>query len=161
MTDTTTVTIDDLATPADADAFRALNEAWISRFFRLEEEDRKLLGDPVGHIVEPGGAVLVARLGAEVIGCVGLAPVTPGVFELVKMAVSPDHQGHGTGGRLIEAALGRARRLGAHRIVLESNARLASAVRLYERAGFRHLGADEREPSPYVRADVAMALDMH
>lgn len=161
MPDTTTdVTIDDLATPADALAFRTLNEAWITRYFRLEDEDRKLLGDPIGHIVEPGGAVLVARRGDEVIGCVGLAPTAPGVFELVKMAVSPDHQGHGTGRRLIEAALERAPRLGAHRLVLESNSVLASAVHLYESVGFRHLSDDEREPSPYIRADVAMALDL-
>ena len=77
------------------------------------------------------------------------------------MAVSPDHQGHGTGRRLITAALDRARELGAHRIDLESNAQLASAVHLYEAFGFRHLREDEVAPSPYVRADVHMALDLH
>ncbi len=157
---TDTLVITDLATPAEADAFRTLNEAWIGRFFTLEDEDRKLLGDPVGQIVEPGGAVFVARLGDEVIGCIGIAPVTPGVFELVKMAVSPARQGHGTGRKLITAALDRARALGAHRVVLESNAQLASAVHLYEAFGFRHLGHDEVAPSPYVRADVHMALDL-
>jgi GNAT superfamily N-acetyltransferase len=165
MPDATTadaLTISDIASPADADAFRVLNEAWISRFFTLEDEDRKLLGDPMGQIVEPGGAAFVARLGdgGPVIGCVGIAPVAPGVFELVKMAVSPEHQGHGTGRKLIAAALERARDLGAHRVVLESNAQLASAVHLYEAFGFRHLGHDEVAPSPYARADVHMALDL-
>jgi GNAT superfamily N-acetyltransferase len=156
------LTIEDIASAADADAFRALNEDWISRFFTLEDADRALLGDPVGQIVEPGGAAFVARLGDDgpVIGCIGIALVAPGVFELVKMAVSPDHQGHGTGRKLIAAALDRARALGAHRVVLESNARLASAVHLYEAFGFRHLGHDEVAPSPYVRADVHMALDL-
>jgi len=157
---TDALTIVDIATPADAEAFRVLNEEWISRFFTLEDEDRKLLGDPVGQIVEPGGAVFVARLGAETIGCIGIAPVAPGVFELVKMAVPPAHQGHGTGRRLITTALDRARALGAHRVVLESNSALASAVHLYETFGFRHLGHDEVAPSPYVRADVHMALDL-
>ncbi|WIB78379.1 GNAT family N-acetyltransferase [Curtobacterium sp. MCPF17_002] len=165
MPDATTsdaLTIDDLATAADADAFRILNEDWIGRFFTLEDEDRKLLGDPLGQIVEPGGAAFVARLGEDgpVIGCIGIAPVAPGVFELVKMAVSPDHQGHGTGRLLIATALDRARALGAHRVVLESNAQLRSAVHLYEAFGFRHLGHDEVAPSPYVRADVHMALDL-
>ncbi|MEK6312059.1 MAG: GNAT family N-acetyltransferase [Curtobacterium sp.] len=163
-TRTATVTIADLATPADAEAFRTLNEAWITRFFALEDEDRRYLGDPVGHVVEPGGAVLVARLtrGDEtvVIGCVGLAPTAPGEYELVKMAVSPDHQGHGTGRRLIAAALDRARELGAHRVVLESNAQLSSAVHLYEAFGFRHLEPHEVAPSPYARADVHMRLDL-
>ena len=128
---------------ADAEAFRTLNEAWITRFFALEDEDRRYLGDPVGHVVEPGGAVLVARLtpehpdgGETVIGCVGLAPAGPGEYELVKMAVSPEHQGHGTGRRLIAAALDRARELGARRVVLESNSQLASAVQ----------GASEERP---------------
>lgn len=161
MPDTADITIADLATPADAEAFRVLNEAWITRFFALEDEDRKYLGDPVGRIVEPGGAVLVARLAdGTVVGCIGIAPVGPGVFELVKMAVAPDHQGHGTGRRLIETAIDRARSLGASRVVLESNADLASAVHLYETTGFRHLGADEHEPSPYTRANVHMALDL-
>ncbi|MGN8050721.1 GNAT family N-acetyltransferase [Curtobacterium sp. 22159] len=161
-TTTDAVTISDITTTADAEAFRLLNEAWISRFFTLEDEDRKLLGDPIGQIVEPGGAAFVARLGADgpAIGCIGIAPVGPGVFELVKMAVSPEHQGHGTGRRLIRTALDRARALGAHRVVLESNAQLASAVHLYEAFGFRHLDHDEIAPSPYVRADVHMALDL-
>ncbi|MBT2501436.1 GNAT family N-acetyltransferase [Curtobacterium sp. ISL-83] len=155
-----TLLITDIATTADAEAFRLLNEAWITRFFTLEDEDRKLLGDPVGQIVEPGGAAFVARLGDTVIGCIGIVPVAPGVVELVKMAVSPDHQGHGTGRQLIAVALERARTLGARRVVLESNARLASAVHLYEAFGFRHLGHDEVAPSPFVRADVHMALDL-
>jgi len=157
---THTVTITDMASPADALAFRLLNEAWITRFFTLEDEDRRFLADPVGRVVEPGGAVLVARLGEEVIGCVGLAPTAPDEFELVKMAVSPDHQGHGTGRRLIAAALERARALGGRRVHLESNARLASAVHLYEAFGFRHLEEHERTPSPYARADVHMVLDL-
>lgn len=159
-TTTDALVITDIATPADSEAFRTLNEAWISQFFTLEDEDRKLLDDPVGQIVEPGGAVFVARLGDTVIGCVGIVLVAPGVFELVKMAVSPVHQGHGTGRQLIAAALDRARVLGAHRVVLESNAQLASAVHLYEAFGFRHLGHEEVAPSPYVRADVHMALDL-
>lgn len=160
MPDTVSVIIDDLRTPADAEAFRTLNEAWITRFFTLEDADRAILGDPAGRIIEPGGAVFVARLGDEVVGCVGIAPEGERVFELVKMAVSPDHQGHGTGRRLIRAAIDRARALGAQRITLETNSALASAVHLYVTSGFRHLTDEERHPSPYVRADVAMVLDL-
>lgn len=157
---TGTLTIDDLRDDTDAQAFRTLNEAWISQYFAIEAEDRRQLDDPVRELVEPGGAVLVARLGDIVVGCVGLAPTRPGVLDLVKMAVSPDHQGHGTGRALVAAAIRRARDLGATRIELESNRRLAPAVHLYEAHGFRHLGPDEHQPGPYARADVAMALDL-
>ncbi|GAA1492093.1 GNAT family N-acetyltransferase [Curtobacterium herbarum] len=154
------IVVDDLSSDADAAAFRSLNERWITTFFTLEDEDRRLLGDPVRHIVEPGGVVLVARMGNEVVGCVGLAPHGTDEFELVKMAVDPDHQGHGTGRALIHAVIDRARELGARRVLLETNSSLTSAIHLYETTGFRHLGADEHPPSPYVRADVAMALDL-
>lgn len=155
-----TVIIDDLV-PADIEAFYRLNEAWISQFFVLEAEDRKQLDDPIGQIVQPGGAVFVARLGDIVIGCVGIIPTQPGIFELIKMAVSPHYQGHGTGRKLIAAAIDRARTLGAHRIALESNSQLAPAVHLYESFGFRHLGHDEIAPSPYARANVHMVLDLN
>lgn len=160
---TTTITIDDLrggSDGADAAAFKRLNEEWITRYFALEDEDARQLDDPLGQLVEPGGAVLVARLGDEVVGCVGLAAIRPGALDLVKMAVSSEHQGHGAGRALVGAAIQRARDLGAHRVELESNARLAPAIHLYEAHGFRHLGADEHEPGPYARADVAMALDL-
>jgi len=157
---TPTLTIAELESTADAAAFRTLNQAWIEQYFTLEDEDRAILGDPIGRIVEPGGAVFVARLDDEVIGCIGIMPVGERVFELVKMAVSPVHQGHGTGRKLIAAALDRARALGAQRVALESNSRLASAVHLYEAFGFRHLEHDEIAPSPYVRADVHMVLDL-
>jgi hypothetical protein len=50
---------------------------------------------------------------------------------------------------------------GKRRLVLESNRQLGAAVHLYETMGFRHLEPHEREASPYVRADVAMRLDLH
>ncbi|WP_062521086.1 GNAT family N-acetyltransferase [Demequina silvatica] len=157
---TVPVVLDDLRTPADARAFRELNEQWITEIFALEDEDRRQLEDPVGQLVEPGGAVLVARKDDAVVGCVGIARTHDGVVEIVKMAVDPRHRGHGTGRRLLLAAIERARALGAVRIELESNRKLDAAVHLYEELGFRHLGHDEYEPGPYARADVAMALDL-
>ncbi|WFR68352.1 hypothetical protein P9139_09155 [Curtobacterium flaccumfaciens] len=47
------LTITDIASGADAEAFRILNEDWIGRFFTLEDEDRKLLGDPFGRLSDP------------------------------------------------------------------------------------------------------------
>ena len=37
--------------PGDRDAFRTLNEAWIEKYFRMEEKDRQTLGDPEQHIL--------------------------------------------------------------------------------------------------------------
>ena len=38
--------------PAHAEAFRALNEAWISKYFTLEPKDLEALADPQGE--DPG-----------------------------------------------------------------------------------------------------------
>ncbi|KQR04737.1 GNAT family N-acetyltransferase [Deinococcus sp. Leaf326] len=147
-----------LTTDTDRAAFRALNEAWISGLFALEEADRAALADPDGHYVAPGGAVFMAHLGGRPVGCVALRPEGAGVFEVSKMAVDPAAQGRGVGRRLLAHAVAQAREMGATRLVLASNARLGPAVHLYESLGFRHLAPHERPHTPYSRADVFMEL---
>ena len=41
--------------PHHAEAFRVLNEAWISKYFVLEPKDREVLNDPQGKIIDKGG----------------------------------------------------------------------------------------------------------
>ena len=153
------ITITSMRTPEDAAAFGRLNEEWISAVFTMEPKDRDTLADPWGHYVEPGGDVLIARDddGAP-IGCVALEPAGDGVFELSKMAVDPARRGHGTGRRLMEAAIARARALGATSLFLGSNRRLGPAVGLYESVGFEHVPREQVGELPYTRADVFMRL---
>ncbi|MET8544368.1 GNAT family N-acetyltransferase [Kitasatospora sp. NPDC004799] len=153
--------VSSIASPGDADAFRALNEEWISRLFTLEEADRAVLGDPFGRIVDPGGDVLLAREpdGGTAVGCVALLAHPDAVFELAKMAVTPGAQGRGIGRRLVAAAIGRARDLGAARLFLGTNSRLAAAVHLYEDAGFVRITRDRLPVADYyARADILMEL---
>ncbi|ACZ21960.1 acetyltransferase [Sanguibacter keddieii DSM 10542] len=156
----TTVTIAPMDGAADARAFYDLNARWITQHFALEDSDLAVMTDPETAVVAAGGAVLVAREGERCIGCVALLPHAPGVAELAKMTVDPDHRGAGVGRALITAAIDRARSMGFDRLVLESNTALVAAVRLYESVGFRHVPVDERQPSPYARADVFMDLDL-
>jgi putative acetyltransferase len=144
----------------DADAFRELNEAWIARYFRVEEQDRIQLGNPEENIVRPGGQIVMAVVGKEKIGCCALVLIKPGVFELAKMAISEDYRGHGVGRKLLEYTIAQAKLLGAHTLELASNTKLANAVHLYESVGFRHLPPDRLEPSPYARANVFMELHL-
>ena len=144
-----------------AEAFRDLNVAWIERYFVVEDKDREVLEDPVGRILDKGGAILIAEdSAAAAIGCVALVPVGEGVLELVKMAVTDNHQGQGVGRMLVDAAIARARDIGARTLYLESNSKLEPAVRLYERAGFEHLPAEERPHSPYERCNVYMRREL-
>jgi putative acetyltransferase len=146
--------------PSDAEAFRELNEAWIARYFRLEEQDRIQLGAPENNILRPGGQIVMAVASEERIGCCALIFVKPGVFELAKMAISERYRGHGIGRKLLEYTIAQAKLLGAHTLELASNTKLANAVHLYESVGFRHLPPERVEPSPYTRANVFMEMHL-
>jgi GNAT superfamily N-acetyltransferase len=145
---------------SDADAFRELNEEWIARYFRLEEQDHIQLRDPEHNILRAGGQIVMAVAGEERIGCCALIFVKQGVFEVAKMAVSEHYRGHGIGRKLLEYTIAQAKALGAHTLELASNAKLADAVHLYESLGFRHLPPERIEPSPYARANVFMELHL-
>jgi len=153
------VRIRPMSTPQDADAFRALNEQWISEHFTLEAEDRRQLDDPVAAIVDPGGQVLVAESEGRVVGCVALRPAGDGVYELSKMAVAREFRGRGLGRRVLGAAVTQAAALGASSLFLGSSTRLPDAVHLYEALGFVHV-APEDLGLPYARADVFMRLQL-
>lgn len=146
-----------LASDADAESFRALNEEWIAGLFTLEDEDRRQLADPVAAYIEPGGQVFVAEAEGRVVGCVALAPDGTGAYELSKMAVAPELRGRGAGRQVLRAAIDHARSLGASSLFLGSSTKLESAVHLYEQEGFRHV-APESLHMPYERADVFMQL---
>lgn len=155
---TAEISISSMRTVDEAAAFRALNAAWIHELFDIEPQDLVTMDNPQA-IVDQGGDVLIARADdGRIVGCVALVPEGHGVFELSKMAVDATERGHGFGRRLMEAAIARARELGATSIFLGSNHRLVAAVTLYESVGFRYVPREQIGPLPYTRADVFMTL---
>lgn len=144
--------------PGDSHVFHRLNMEWLTAFFRVEAKDEATLSDPQGTILASGGQILLADIAERTVGCVALVPMEGAAYEVAKMAVAPEAQGRGVGRRLLEAAITWARERGARRLYLESNARLAPALHLYEAVGFRHLPPQARPLSPYARADVFMEM---
>ena len=142
----------------DGTAFRTLNEEWISRYFVLEPKDRETLGDPENAILRKGGYVYQAWQSRKVVGCVALIPMGNGVYELSKMAVSPELRGQGMWRRIIEHAIAEAKALGAASLFLGSNSVLKNAVHLYEAVGFRHVPPENLPDMHYARADVFMEM---
>jgi putative acetyltransferase len=80
--------------------------------------------------------VLVDGTG-QLVGTVGLFPVSPSICELRKMYLSRSARGQGLGRQLLEHALARATALGFTRMELETASVLREAIMLYERYGFR------------------------
>ena len=66
-------------------------------------------------------------------------------------------RGTGLGLALGEAAVTRAKELGADKIYLESNTILTPALSLYQKLGFQRL-PDDAKASPYERCNVKMEL---
>ena len=145
--------------PKYAEAFKFLNEEWISKFFRMEEVDHKSLSDPQGYVLDKGGHILVALLDEQAVGVCALIKMNDGEqdFELAKMAVSPAVQGKSIGWLLGQAALKKAAALGARKVYLESNTKLKPAINLYHKLGFEKIIG---HPSPYERCNIQMAVDV-
>jgi putative acetyltransferase len=144
--------------PRHRDAFRDLNLAWIEEYFVVEELDRRQLSDPERSILEPGGAILVAEIGSDVVAVCALVAAGPQHFELAKMATRKDLRGAGVGRKLILATVEKARALGAHKLSLLSHHSLAPALGLYRSVGFVEVTVPAG--NPYERADVAMEMEL-
>ena len=142
-----------------AAAFKQLNLAWITEHWTVEAADLKALDSPFESIIDVGGAILIGEIGSSVVGTVALIPLAEGTLELAKMTVSKAARGTGLGLALGEAALARAKAMGAHKVYLESNTILTPALSLYEKLGFQKL-PDNARASPYERCNIRMERDL-
>ena len=134
--------------------FEKLNRRWIEQYFWMEPIDVAVLQDPESHIINKGGAILMASVDDEIAGTVALKYVEPGVYEFTKMAVDEKFQGQKVGLALAEAALQKAKTLGAEKIILYSRTKLIPALNLYRKLGFVEIPLD----GPYKRSDIKMQL---
>ncbi|HEX2449755.1 MAG TPA: GNAT family N-acetyltransferase [Gemmatimonadales bacterium] len=141
--------------PAHRRAFRDLNLEWISTYFEVEEEDRRVLNDPEGEVLAPGGAILFALDGEIPVGTGALIPTGPHEFELAKMAVTERARGRGIGRALCVALVALARERGAHQVELLSQTALGAAINLYRSLGFVEVPLGG---TPYRRSNIRMVL---
>ena len=148
------VEIIDYAAPYAAD-FKRLNIAWLERYFYVEALDDMVLSDPQRSILDAGGQIFLARLDGEIVGTCALIRAGNASIELSKMAVTPECQGMGIARRLIERAFHAFEASGAQLLFLESNSKLAPAIRLYESSRFTHVARPAGD-AHYQRADVYM-----
>jgi GNAT superfamily N-acetyltransferase len=138
--------------------FKAINSEWIEDMFVIEETDRRVLEDPEGQIINGGGHVLFAKTSAlGVVGTCALQQTAPLEFELIKMGVLKKARGLNVGRILLEAAIEKAKQVGAKKLYLMTNKKCEAAIHLYLKYGFNHSEALLRaEGSKYNRCDVAM-----
>ena len=144
--------------PELAPHFERLNREWLERYFAVEPKDEWYFADPLGTIIEPGGAIFFAIEHEMPVGTAAAIRQDASTFELGKMAVTARCQGRGYGRALAEAVIRYAAEAGAKRVVLVSDTKLPAAIGLYEQLGFRH--ASPPGDTGYSRGDVFMELPL-
>ncbi|HRN48766.1 MAG TPA: bifunctional helix-turn-helix transcriptional regulator/GNAT family N-acetyltransferase [Niabella sp.] len=146
--------------PQHAEAFRTLNEEWLSAYFdEMEASDYKALHNPEENIINKGGKIFVALYKDEPIGVCALIKMDDAdyEYEMAKMAVSPKVQGKSIGRLLGQAIINTAKELGVSKLYLESNTILKPAINLYYSLGFQKIAG---RPSPYKRCNIQMEMKL-
>lgn len=136
-------------------AFKALNEAWISTHFKMEETDYKTLDHPESYILDKGGQIVFALYKGEPVGTCALIRMDDNTFELAKMAVAVQAKGKGIGELLGNAVMQLAKTKGAKKLYLESNTMLKPAISLYHKLGFKKVAGTH---TLYERCNIQMEV---
>lgn len=143
-------------TPALAPHFERINKHWISKYFTLEPVDLPVLEHPDEYIIAHGGEILFAAVGEEIVGAVALKVIDEETVEMTKMGVDDAYQGYKIGWKLAQAILARAWEKGYKKVVLYSNTKLAPALNMYQKLGFREIPVEEGR---YLRSTVKMEIN--
>jgi GNAT superfamily N-acetyltransferase len=96
----------------------------------------------------PRGALLLARVEKDPVGCVGLRDLGDNIAEMKRMYVLPLFQGRGIGKAFTTRIIATARLLGYDAIRLDTIPKLERAVDLYRRMGFGEIEAYRHNPDP-------------
>lgn len=136
--------------------FKDLNIAWLKKYFWVEAHDEEVLGNPEKYILGPGGNIFFIKAGDKIIGTVALMKIEEGIFELTKMAVTPEYQGQQLGQKLMEHCIQYARAQGWSQLIIYSNRKLENAIYIYKKYGFAEIPIEEN--NPYARGDIKMKL---
>ena len=119
--------------------FKSLNLEWLDKYHLTETHDLEILDNPQEKVIAGGGCIFLAMDEEKVVGSAGLVKEQEGIFELVKMTVDPAWRGRGISKILLDRCLEEAKKSNAKKIFLFSNSRLLTAIKLYEKYGFRHV----------------------
>ena len=99
----------------------------------------------------PAGALLLAKAGNDVAGCVGLRKFRDDICEMKRLYVRPAFRGRHLGRRMAEEIARRAGELGYRTLVLDTLGTMEAAQRLYVSMGFTPATSYYVNPLPNVK----------
>jgi ribosomal protein S18 acetylase RimI-like enzyme len=138
---------------ADAPAYRAVRLRSLQEnptaFTSSFEDDARLPPEAtLQRVTSTTRKVWGAFDGGNLVGTVGLDPESRGngrhKATIVGMYVAPEAAGHGLGRALLDVAVADARAAGFEMLVLTVTEGNSTAMKLYERAGFKSFGIEPR-----------------
>jgi len=136
--------------------FKTMNLDYLDKYNLTESHDMIILDNPEEIVIGRGGFLWLAKAGDEIVGTVGIMPEGHGIFELIKMCVAESWRGKGISKLLMETCLQKVKELGGKKLILFSNHQLQTALKLYEKYGFKNV---EVTDSPFETADIKMELE--
>lgn len=89
--------------------------------------------------------IVVEETSQKIVGCVGVRTLSPGVAEMKRLYVIPSHRGLHLGKRLAEEIIELVKKNHYDRMLLDTMLEMKDAQRLYERLGFRIVGAYDHQ----------------
>lgn len=139
--------------------FKDITVQWVTRSYKMEEEDWKAANDPEGYILENGGFIFIAMINDYPVGTCAYLNLGNNIFEMIKMAVDEDYRGLGIGKKIGEESVKKMKENGAKKIILFSNRKgSARAIEMYHKLGFHEVPLGESE---FARADIRMEMELN
>lgn len=139
------------------DDLRRLSYEWLEKYVSVEPEDERILNNPKEVILDNGGHIFFAKCEEEIVGTVSLIRVDENTYELAKLAVTERFQGFKIGNKLMEKCIQVANEEKTKEIILYTNHKLVSAIKLYEKYGFKHIPLINNK---YLESDLKMVLEL-
>lgn len=136
------------------DDLRRLSIEWLEKYVHVEPEDETFMNNPEKYI-KKGGFIYFAEFDNKIVGTISLLKISEGIYELAKLGVTEAYQGHKIGYLLMETCLNKAKELKAQKVILYSNHRLTTALKLYQKFGFYDVPVTDAK---YLEADVQMEI---
>ena len=136
--------------------FKKISLDWLHKHHLYEKADDDLLDNPQKYL-EKGSSIFLAHFDDQVVGTISLIPVNQNTYEILKLGVVDGFKGAGIGRKLMQICIDFCVRKKVKIITLESSSKLESALRLYEKLGFKHI---EVVDAHFESADVKMELKL-
>lgn len=112
-----------------------------------------------GDYAPPAGRLLLALADRATAGCVALRKLDDAICEMKRLYVRPGFRGTGLGLRLAQNIIEEGKRIGYHRMRLDTLPSMHAAASMYHSLGFREVAPYRYNPVPgtkFMELDLSM-----